>query len=94
MAVAVDSTVVEGEEADTVVVAVEEDMGVEVAAAVSEVVDEGVEEASKTMALQNMLLVRRMRPPCDGKGIVNALHLEFTLHQLHIWNVHIVCLAS
>lgn len=91
MAVAVDSTVVEGEEADTVVVAVEEDMGVEVAAVVSEVVDE---EAFRTMALQNMLLVRRMRPPCDGKGIVNALHLEFTLHQLHIWNVHIVCLAS
>lgn len=76
--------------ADSTVV-VEEDMGVEVAAVVSEVVDE---EAFRTMALQNMLLVRRMRPPCDGKGIVNALHLEFTLHQLHIWNVHIVCLAS
>lgn len=54
VAVAVDSTVVEGEEADTVVVAVEEDMGVEVAAVVSEVVDE---EAFRTMALQNMLLV-------------------------------------
>lgn len=39
--------------ADSTVV-VEEDMGVEVAAVVSEVVDE---EAFRTMALQNMLLV-------------------------------------
>lgn len=51
MAVVADSTVVEGEEEDTVVVVVE-DMGVEVAAVVSEV----DEEASRTMALQNMLL--------------------------------------
>lgn len=86
VAVAVDSTVVEGEEADTVVVAVEEDMGVEVAAVVSEVVDE---EAFRTMALQNMLLVSWMIWQCDDAPILikHFLVMQGALLMLGILNL-------
>lgn len=74
--------------ADSTVV-VEEDMGVEVAAAVSEVVDEGVEEASKTMALQNMLLVSWMIWQCDDAPILikHFLVMQGALLMLGILNL-------